>query len=180
MQSQKSLLLDKNYVVLSIVSLRKAIKLLVNGKAEAVCGNNSLANVRHATGNFSVPSVLRLLTVVPWKAHMGHVRFSRRNVIIRDNNECQYCGKKIGKNATIDHVVPVSRGGKSEYTNCVASCHECNNKKADKTPHEAGIKLKRKPRNPTFTTANRTMLENPPDEWKIYIMGIGGSDEDSV
>jgi 5-methylcytosine-specific restriction endonuclease McrA len=181
MQPQRALLLDKNYVALSIVTLRKAIKLMVNGKAEPVCDVRVVTKVQHCNGQFIVPSVLRLLTTVPWKAHMGHSRFSRRNVIVRDNNECQYCGKKVTKNATIDHVIPVSRGGKSEYTNCVTSCHDCNNNKANKTPSEAGLKLKHKPKNPSFLTANRTFLDNPPDEWKIYIMGLsGGDDENNV
>jgi len=180
MQQQRALLLDKNYVALSIVTLRKAIKLMVNGKAEPVCDVKKIMQIKHSNGYFVVPSVLRLLTVVPWKAHMGHARFSRKNVMIRDNHECQYCGKKVSKNATIDHVVPVSRGGKSEYTNCVASCHDCNNLKSNKTPAEVGLRLKRRPKNPSFLTANRTFLDNPPDEWRTYIMGLGGNDEDNV
>lgn len=179
MQPQRALLLDKNYVALSIVTLRKAIKLMVNGKAEPVCDIKSVTKIQYSKGQFVVPSVLRLLTTVPWKAHMGHARFSRKNVMIRDNNECQYCGKKVNKNATIDHVIPVSRGGKSEYTNCVTSCHECNNGKANRTPSEAGLKLKHRPKNPSFMTANRTFLDNPPEEWRIYIMGLSGGDNEN-
>jgi 5-methylcytosine-specific restriction endonuclease McrA len=167
----KALLLDKNYIALTIIPWRKVVRLLVNGKAEAVCDSSEL-HIAYSKGKFKVPSIVRLLTPVPWKAHMKNSRFSRRNVLIRDERTCQYCNVKIGKNATIDHVIPVSRGGKSEYTNCVAACHACNNKKADRTPSEAGMRLKQKPKNPTFFSSNRTLLENPPEEWKIYIMGM--------
>jgi len=180
MQQQRALLLDKNYVALSIVTLRKAIKLMINGKAEPICDIRSITKVKCSKGHFVIPSVLRLLTIVPWKAHMGHTRFSRKNVMIRDNNECQYCGKKVSKNATIDHVIPISRGGKSEYTNCVTSCHECNNGKANKTLAEAGLKLRRKPKSPSFVTANRSFLDNPPEEWRIYIMGLGGGSDENI
>ena len=176
MQQYRSLVLDRNYVALSIVPWRKAIKLMVKGKAEALGNGEKTVDVPYAGGKYSVPSVIRLLSVIPWKAHIRHARFSRKGVISRDNNQCQYCGIKIGKNATIDHVIPVSRGGQSEYTNCVASCQECNNKKADMTLSEAGMKLKQRPKNPTFLTTYRAILENPPEEWKIYIMGASYED----
>lgn len=87
-------------------------------------------------------------------------------------HNCQYCGTKVGKNATIDHVIPKSRSGKTDYLNCVASCHACNNKKADRTPNEASMKLMKKPRNPSFYTTYKTILNNAPAEWKIYILGL--------
>jgi 5-methylcytosine-specific restriction endonuclease McrA len=176
---QQALLLDRNYVALSIVPLRKAVKLLVKGKAEPVCGTKACSIIKSVTGNFVVPTIIRLLVVIPWRAHIGIVRFSRKNVISRDGGECQYCGTKIGKHATIDHILPQSRGGKSDYINCVASCHDCNNKKADRTPEEAGMKLKQKPKKPTFLSLYKSFLQNPPEEWCTYIMGLA-TNEDSI
>ena len=134
---QKALLLDKNYVALSLVPWQKAVKLMVKGKAEPVDGSNIVRNVRGAESSFGVPSIIRLLVVIPWKAHMGRLKFSRKNVIVRDGSICQYCGIKIGKSAsTIDHVIPRSRGGKTDYFNCVTCCKSCNNKKSDKNTNK--------------------------------------------
>ena len=169
---QRALLLDKNYMVLSLVPWKRAFTLLVKGKAEAVAGSGSVIDIRGATGTFKVPSIIRLLVVIPWRAHQGRLRFSRKNVIIRDNNECQYCGTKVGKNASIDHIIPSSRGGKSDYINCVTCCKDCNNRKADRTPEEAGIKLKQKPKRPSFLALYRHYLENPPESWGDYIIGL--------
>lgn len=175
---QRALLLDRNYMVLALVPWKKAVKLMVKGKAEAVQGSGSVADIQAASEKFSVPSILRLLVVIPWKAHMGRMRFTRKNVMIRDNNECQYCGIKVGKNASIDHVIPRSRGGKTDYTNCVACCKSCNNFKADRTPKEARMVLRTKPKRPTFMALYKHYLNNPPDEWCDYIIGL--KDESNI
>jgi len=170
---QRALLLDKNYMALSLVPWKKAVKLMVKGKAEAVDGSGVVRQVAHAESKFGVPSIIRLLVVIPWKAHMGRLKFSRKNVIIRDNSICQYCGVKVGKSAsTIDHVIPRSRRGKTDYLNCVTCCKTCNNEKGNKTPTEAKMKLLNKPRKPTFLTLYRHYMEHPPKEWSDYIIGL--------
>ena len=79
------------------------------------------------------------------------VTFSRRNVAKRDHHTCQYCGAQPGwESITIDHVVPRSRGGGSSWTNCVAACFRCNARKADRTPEQAGMKLRRRPARPEW------------------------------
>lgn len=79
------------------------------------------------------------------------VTFSRRNVAKRDHHTCQYCGSQPGAEAiTIDHVVPRSQGGVSNWTNCVASCVRCNALKADRTPEQVGMKLRRHPVRPEW------------------------------
>jgi 5-methylcytosine-specific restriction endonuclease McrA len=79
------------------------------------------------------------------------VTFSRRNVARRDHYTCQYCGDQPGAGAiTIDHVVPRSRGGASCWTNCVAACDACNARKADRTPEQAGMRLRRRPARPEW------------------------------
>jgi 5-methylcytosine-specific restriction endonuclease McrA len=168
----RALLIDRNYMALSIIPWQKAAKLLVKGKAEAVHSTASTV-VATGEGNFSIPSIIRLLVTIPWRAHKSRMKFSRRNVMIRDNHICQYCGAKLGKTGgTIDHVVPKARGGQSTYTNCVASCKSCNNQKADKRLDEIGFKLKQKPKRPSFITLYKHHLKDySPDEWSTYIIG---------
>ena len=172
---RQALLLDRNYMALSLVSWKKAIRLLVTGKAEGI-GDASLVRIPYSSGNFSIPSILRLLVVIPWKAHLGRLKFGRKNMLIRDDHKCQYCGSKVGHDASIDHIIPKSRGGQTDYSNCVTCCQPCNNIKADKTPEEAGMKLMRKPRKPTFLTLHKYFTENPPEEWRNYLIGFDGNE----
>ena len=176
MIDQHALLLDRNYIALSVVTARKAIKLIVKGKAEAVQGfKNKVSSigVKVVGGEFCVPTILRLLVSIPWRAHEDRIRFSRKNIYMRDNEECQYCGTKVSRGScTIDHVIPKSRGGETNYNNCVLCCKECNNFKANKTPSEAGIKLIKKPKRPSFFILYKFHSNNHPDEWKDYVIGL--------
>ena len=173
MQEARALLLDKNYIAISVVPWKKAVKLVVKGKAEVV--HNSADSIPFGRGRFPIPSVIRLLEPIPWKAHVVRVRFTRKNIIIRDDSNCQYCGQKVSKSAiTIDHIIPRSRGGESNFTNCVVSCMRCNSIKADKTLAEAELKLLNRPRQPSFYTFYRNYLKGAPEEWKIYVMGKDG------
>ena len=166
----RALLLDRNYMAISIIPLRRAVTLMVKGKAEPV--SEKAAIIKTGSGFFKVPSIIRLLTVVPYRAYMGKTRFSRKNVMVRDSFECQYCAEYLGKHkGTIDHIIPRSRGGVSDYTNCVACCKECNAKKADKTPDEAGLKLRTNPRRPSFIALYKFYLKNTPEEWSDYLIG---------
>ncbi len=79
------------------------------------------------------------------------VTFSRRNIFKRDRFACQYCGHQPGsEELTLDHVVPRAQGGESSWTNCVLACVECNKRKADRTPQQAAMRLRRKPVRPTW------------------------------
>ena len=105
--------------------------------------------VRSARPRLRVPEVICLAHYdrLPGAA----VTFSRRNVAKRDHHTCQYCGAQPGAEAiTIDHVVPRSQGGASSWTNCVAACVACNARKADRTPEQAGMKLRRRPVRPEW------------------------------
>ncbi len=78
--------------------------------------------------------------------------FTRPNLYRRDEHTCQYCGEQLpSSELTMDHVLPRSRGGKNGWENCVAACEGCNGRKADKTPREAGMKLKKQPARPAWT-----------------------------
>jgi 5-methylcytosine-specific restriction endonuclease McrA len=102
--------------------------------------------------------------------------FSRRNVYIRDNGMCMYCGKKVSlSNFTFDHVMPRCLGGLSEWDNVVVSCMRCNSRKGGKTPDKAGLSLIRKPFAPRLDKAapaglvSRLAGEIPHESWEDYI-----------
>lgn len=79
------------------------------------------------------------------------VTFSRRNIFRRDRFACQYCGRQpVADALTIDHVVPRAQGGQSNWENCVLACLPCNHKKADRTPQQASMKLKKVPARPQW------------------------------
>jgi 5-methylcytosine-specific restriction endonuclease McrA len=105
--------------------------------------------IRTARARFRVPEVVALqhFDRLPTAA----VAFSRRNVAKRDHFTCQYCGTQPGvAELTIDHVIPRAQGGQSIWTNCVAACADCNARKADRTPEQAGMRLRKIPSRPEW------------------------------
>jgi len=136
----KVLLLNASYEPLNLCSWRRALVLLLKGKAEKVEAYESLISE-----NIYVPSVIRLryYVVVPYK----ELPFNRKNIMHRDNYTCQYCGK-VSSSLTIDHIIPKSKGGKSTWENVVAACARCNSLKADKTLEESGLRLRKNPGRP--------------------------------
>jgi len=159
-------------MALSIIPWKKAVKLLVTEKAESVETGNSVC-INMSSGRFNISSIIRLVIDIPWRAHNSRMKFSRRRVLIRDNYKCVYCGKTLGNNNTIDHIIPRSKGGATTFGNCVACCKPCNNKKADKTLEQVGFKLNDRPKRPTFVTLYKHYLkEYSPSEWNNYIIGI--------
>ena len=101
---------------------------------------------------FRVPEVIMLTEFdrLPRRA----VAFSRRNIYKRDHFQCQYCGVTPGsEELTIDHVIPRAHGGVSSWTNCVLACLDCNSRKADRTPKQARMNLKRAPVSPEWRPA---------------------------
>lgn len=105
--------------------------------------------IRTARGRLRIPEVISLTRYDRMPATA--VAFSRRNVARRDHHTCQYCGVQPGwDQITIDHIVPRSRGGASSWTNCVAACVACNAEKADRTPEQAGMRLRKTPIRPLW------------------------------
>ena len=149
--STSVLLLNSNYQFHALIDKRRAIKLLYRGKCEVVVPSHEFIENAEKTIKIVVPKVLRLLNMVK-SIFKNEVPFSKRNVFSRDGYICQYCGKYIQKKSralTLDHVIPVSRGGKDSFLNCVCSCRECNEFKGNRTPSEARMILRKTPSVPT-------------------------------
>jgi 5-methylcytosine-specific restriction endonuclease McrA len=105
--------------------------------------------IRTARGRLRAPDVISLTRYDRMPATA--VAFSRRNVAKRDHHTCQYCGAQPGwDQITIDHILPRLRGGASSWTNCVAACVACNAEKADQTPEQAGMRLRKTPVRPLW------------------------------
>nr|WP_249067002.1 HNH endonuclease [Halalkalibaculum roseum] len=121
--------------------------------------------IRTVSDEFSYPSVIRLRRYI--NIPYNRIVLSRRNVMKRDNNTCQYCGRK--KNLTIDHVLPRSRGGMDTWENLVTACDNCNVRKGNRTPDEAEMPLKQKPFRPIHITFLQSILGGVEDDWKPYL-----------
>jgi len=136
--------LPVGYMPLSTLTWQDAIKYMVLNKADVLHYHDNWV-VHSARWETQVPSVMMLRDYMKPKMT---VRFSRSNVYLRDNGQCQYCGDKIErKESTLDHVVPVSKGGKSTWENCTTACAPCNSNKSDKTK---GWKPQIKPYKPDY------------------------------
>jgi 5-methylcytosine-specific restriction endonuclease McrA len=99
-----------------------------------------------------------------------NVVFSRKNLFKRDRYTCQYCGVQPGpEELTIDHVVPRSAGGKSAWENCVLACVECNKRKADRSPAQAGLRLRREPRQPSWKALVQVPSRERRESWDKFL-----------
>lgn len=135
------LVLNQSEEVIDVRPLRKAMRLISKGKAHAPHGFDDFHDVQTPDGVMRVPTALVMTYYV--RIPHRHIQCSRVNIMRRDGYECQYCGKKLNNTTgTVDHVMPLSRGGKHGWSNVVAACFECNNKKDNKTPAEAGMKIR--------------------------------------
>jgi len=147
-------LLNGDYAFLGLVDWKKAMGLMFAEKIRVLKFSDRV--VQGVSRTFRAPAVAVLIKVVR-SVYRGRVPFSRRNVLIRDRFACAYCGTRT-RPITMDHVVPRSRGGKSEFDNCVACCRACNQKKGALLPSEAGMSLRRRPFQPTIAEFIRIRL----------------------
>ena len=155
------LVLNQDYSALTVCSVERAIVLMHLQKVHLVEAAEE-QHVRSPSVEMPWPSIVRLKEYanVPYK----RVMLSRKNVLKRDQNTCQYCGAQA--NLTIDHIVPKSRGGRDTWENLVAACVTCNNQKGDSTPEEAGMELTRRPFRPSYVMFLRDFAGEIEDTWK--------------
>lgn len=152
--NESCILLNGDYTVLGLIDWKKAIGLLLADKIKVL--KYAQRKIRGVGRTFLMPAVAVLVKVVRF-VYGSQVPFSRRNVLIRDQFTCAYCGVRE-KSLTIDHIVPRSLGGKSDFDNCVACCRRCNAKKGARLPRAAGMTLKRRPWQPTIAEFMRIRL----------------------
>ena len=146
LDSFKSLVLNYSYEPLQFCSAKRAIVMVLSGRAEFLESDGYI--IRSPTTTFRLPAVIRVLNIVKRTRRKG-ISFSKKNILRRDNFTCQYCG--CNENAlTVDHILPKSRGGKSNWKNVVVACKPCNLMKGDLTPDEKGMRLSKKPSKPEF------------------------------
>jgi len=140
---QAVLVLNADLGPLHRVSVRHAIRMLCR---EVAVVHEAEPDIRF--GVFPLPKVVRLVhyVVTRWRFSSGPA-WSRQGVRVRDRDRCAYCG---GHATTIDHVLPRSRGGKNSWLNTVAACGSCNQRKGDRTPAEAGLRLRAEPFAPSW------------------------------
>ncbi len=137
------LVLNQNYEPLNVARARRAVVLLLRGKAELL--ENGVGIIHTMNELIPLPSVIRLVYLV--KRPRRQRKLTRHEVFRRDEYTCQYCGRHT-KELTLDHVVPRYKGGRHVWENVVSACIPCNNRKAGRTPQEAGMKLIRQPSTP--------------------------------
>ena len=167
MAVQDVLVLNSNYEPLNVCNARRAVSLMILGKADIIVLREE--PIISAGGELDSPAVLRMKYQV--KRPLPQLRLSRHAVLARDNYTCQYCGTRT-KDMTIDHVVPRWVGGPHTWDNLVACCRRCNLKKADKTPQQANMALKRKPRRPSFIpylSLPIYLKAQGRDEWRDFL-----------
>jgi 5-methylcytosine-specific restriction endonuclease McrA len=159
------LILNQNYEPMSVCNAKKAIILLYLGKAELVEANDGKV-IRSVSLSMPLPSIVRLgiYIHVPYKK----IILSRKNILRRDGHRCAYCGRS-DMSLTVDHIIPKAKQGEDTWENLVTACVDCNNKKGDRTPDEAHMKLLRKPMRPNHVTFIRHFVGHIDDRWKPYL-----------
>jgi len=161
------LLLNADYEPLNVCDLRRAFRLVFGEKAEVIEYDHT--EVRTPTTVLRAPSVIKLQYRI--KRPRPRVRLSRREVFARDEHVCQYCGEHTVR-LTLDHVVPRHRGGSHSWDNLVAACGACNHRKGGRLPEEAGMHLRKAPREPYCDVYSMyaTYLSDPRNEaWRDYL-----------
>ena len=134
------LVLNQNYEPLNVSRVRRAVVLIMCGKAETL--ENDSGMIHTADNAIPIPSVIRLVYMV--KRPRPEKKLTRREVFQRDKYTCQYCGSET-RELSLDHVIPRHRGGRHIWDNVVSACFRCNNRKAGRTPQEAGMRIIRQP-----------------------------------
>lgn len=192
--SYQVLVLNRLWQAVNIVGVKRAFSLLFQDHANVINtaegdfrvmepgewitysienppGANDPA-VKTVRYDLRVPKVLLLKSFE--RLPMKEVKFTRENIFERDNFVCQYCGTQFAfKNLNLDHVIPRDRGGRTSWENIVTSCVRCNTRKANRMPHEAGMRLMRKPSRPRYRPFVSFMVTDEVDPaWRTFLKGV--------
>lgn len=163
--NRRVLVLNQSYEPMSVCNAQRAVSLLLARKAELIEAASGLM-IRAEKAHYPMPSVIRLWQYIsmPYR----NVELSRRNILRRDGHRCQYCGTNKPP-LTLDHVMPKSRGGAESWENLVTACVRCNNKKGNRTPEEAGMKLSRPLHKPSHVFFIRDLDPSGTFAWNPYL-----------
>tara|TARA_R110002074_G_scaffold349387_1_gene519823 strand:- start:1815 stop:2315 length:501 start_codon:yes stop_codon:yes gene_type:complete len=166
MENIAVLKLDSSFKPIEVISWEEAVVLTWLNKAWAVEYTDKW--VRSAKKAFQVPSVIVLFRYIDEKYFT--LPCTRKNIILRDESQCQYCTKRFREHdLTIDHVVPRSKGGKSVWSNVVVACKPCNQFKKDHLIQNCALTLIRKPKRPSFRSIIKKRIGNANLRWKEYL-----------
>jgi len=165
MLSRHVLILNQNYEPLSVCTVKRAVVMIFLDRAEMIETLDGY-KLHSVSMSISVPSVVRLATYI--KVPDKRIMLSRKNIIKRDGGRCQYCGRK-SDHMTVDHVIPKIQGGKDTWENLVAACKSCNNRKGQRMPEQAGLKLLSKPRRPNHITFIQKFIGVKDRRWRQYL-----------
>jgi len=163
----KVLVLNSGYEPIMVTDWTRAFSLVFCGKAIIVEEYDK--TIRTVSEEFKVPAVISLKKYVRPRRI---VNFSKRSIHIRDNFTCQYCGKRQGKSSlSLDHIIPKSKGGATDWKNMVSACIDCNTRKSDKLLKDTTFSLRRKPTQPLsiYNFLWEIELNEIPKEWKDYL-----------
>jgi 5-methylcytosine-specific restriction endonuclease McrA len=177
------LVLNRVFQAIQITSVKRAFVLLYKGQVRAVDAEYRTYDfenwsdipiqpddhfVTTPSRRILIPHVVQLLSFD--RMPRQEVKFSRGNIYLRDQNRCQYCGRRFpSSELSLDHVVPVSRGGKSHWENVVCACLPCNVKKGNKLLTECHMQLIRLPHRPRWHPLHRLHGRQYPDIWKNFL-----------
>lgn len=188
------LVLNRHYMAIHVINVKRAFSLLCRGLAEVLhVEDGQYQNydfdtwlevsefkrefepaehdwLRTVCFHVAVPRIVRLTLYD--KLPKQQVKFNRRNIYARDNNRCQYCGKRFPTSElSLDHVIPRSRGGRTTWENIVCACVRCNVRKGGSTPEQANLRLIKSPRKPRRNPIINLKLSSSPKykSWKQFL-----------
>ena len=169
------LLLNASYEPLNVITQRRALALILRGRVDAA--TEATTEIGTASRVFALPTVLRLRRYV--RVPQRNASWTRAAVLQRDGYRCIYCGLTLGdeqsgipltrRDFTLDHLIPRSRGGRNTWGNTACACLRCNQRKGNRTPHEAGMPLRWEPKTPRVDYV--VVSGEVPSEWKVYLRG---------
>lgn len=173
----ETLVLDSNYRPIDIFDWKKALRKVMSERAELLETYVDKEIGFEWKQGMDCPAVIRLLYFVQRSRNYSrYQKLTRKNVLVRDNYTCQYCGCHLTvKNLSWDHVIPRDKGGKTVWNNICACCYKCNRKKANKLLSECGMVLKKKPFAPQLVAGSEShslfqdLKKLPSESWKHYI-----------
>lgn len=189
--SEKTLVVNKLYIPIHVISVRRAITLLYKEKAEVIVvkneqflnysfddwvenrntfsGNGSDSYIQTPSLKMKPPRIIRLLYYEDWQTSKIHL--TRKNIFTRDHYRCQYCKQQKPKNQlSLDHVIPLSRGGKTTWNNVVTACRDCNIRKGGRLLKNTDMSLLKQPQSPSIhPVIQRKLQEDKYQSWKTFL-----------